>query len=119
MARATRIAYFLGLAGTLAFALARGARPGLGFLLGAALSVLNLRWWGRLVDSLGRGAGDPAHVPARASAAQLIRRFVFACAVVYVIVKVLGTALAAVLAGLFVTAAAVILDILYEAIFRR
>jgi ATP synthase I subunit len=114
-----RIACFLGASGTLAFVLARGPRPGIGFLCGAVLSILNLRWWSRLVDSLGRSEDDPAKVPSRASVGMLIRRYVLAGVAIYVIVKILESALVAVLAGLFVTVAAVILEILYEVLFRR
>jgi hypothetical protein len=117
--RAQRIAWVLGGIGTLAFTLARGPRPGVGFLCGAILSVLNLRWWGRLVDSLGRSESDPGHVPDKASVARLIRRYVLAGVAIYVIVKILETALAAVLAGLFISVAAVILEISYELIYRR
>jgi hypothetical protein len=115
LARMTRIAAVVGAAGAVAVAVVSGPRMGTGFLLGAAISFFNFRWWVNLAGAL----GGSAKVPVRASAALLGLRYVLVAAVVYAIVKILEIALAAVLAGLFVAVAAVLLELLYELIYAR
>jgi hypothetical protein len=93
----------------------KGLPGGVGFLVGAAFSVVNFRWLKQLTDALGR-KGPPK---------QLWRAVVFGGryflfgAVAYVIVKMFGINLLAVLAGLLVASAAVLLEIVYELIYAR
>lgn len=108
--RITGVAAGLAIAGVIAVLIWRGPRPAVGFLAGAILSLANLRWWTSLANALG-SASKP---PLRGSAALLALRYLAAAAIIYVIVRFLGTTLAAVLAGLFVSVAAVIVEILYE-----
>ena len=115
LGRMLRIAAVLGAMGTIAALAARGPRPAAGFLLGAVISLINFRWWVNLAGAL----GGSAKTPLRASAAILGLRYVLVAGVVYGIVKVLEITLAAVLAGLFVSVAAVILELLYELIYAR
>ncbi len=115
LARMTRIAAVAGAAGSIAVGVARGPRPAAGFLLGAIISFVNFRWWVSLAGAL----GGSAKVPLRASATILGLRYLLVAAVVYAIVKILEITLAAVLAGLFVAVAAVLLEILYELIYAR
>jgi ATP synthase I chain len=115
LARAARMAAVLGALGTVAILVARGPRPAAGFLAGALISLLNFRWWTRLAGAL----GDTGKAPMRGSAVFLALRYLLAAGAIYVIVKILETALAAVLAGLFVSVAAVILEILYELMYAR
>jgi hypothetical protein len=115
LARMTRIATALGVAGTIAAVAALGPRTAAGFLIGAIISLVNFRWWVSLAGALG-GSARP---PLRGSATILGLRYLLVAGVVYVIVKLLEITLAAVLAGLFVSVAAVILEILYELIFAK
>jgi hypothetical protein len=115
LTRMTRIAAVVGVAGSIAVTAARGPRTGAGFLLGAIISFVNFRWWVNLAGAL----GGSAKVPLRASATILGLRYLLVAAVVYAIVKILEITLAAVLAGLFVAVAAVLLEILYELIYAR
>ncbi len=108
--RITGVAAGLAIAGVVAIVIWRGPRPAVGFLAGAILSLANLRWWTNLANAL----GSTSKPPIRGSAALLALRFVAAVVIIYVIVKFLGTTLAAVLAGLFVSVAAVVVEILYE-----
>jgi len=108
--RMTRMASAVGAAGVLIVLLWRGPREALGFLAGAILSLLNFRWWKGIANALGPG-GTP---PLRASAALLFARYLLLAAAIYVIVKILEIKVAAVLAGLFVAVAAVLIEILYE-----
>jgi hypothetical protein len=115
LARMMRIAAVVGAAGTIAGVAVRGPRAAAGFLLGAIISLINFRWWVNLAGAL----GGSAKTPLRASAAILGLRYLLVAGAVYVIVKLLEITLAAVLAGLFVSVAAVILEILYELIYAR
>jgi len=103
----------VGLTGTVAVLAAEGVRPAVGFLLGATLSILNFRGLSILVNVLG-GSAKPGPL-----AAVLIGlRYVLMGCAIYVIVRFLGVTPAAVLWGLLAAFAAVILEILYELIFR-
>ena len=91
-----------------------GWRWGLGFALGAAASWLNFRWLKKLVDSLGHAAGGK---PPRNRAAILLGlRYVLLAAAGYAILSFSEISLTAALVGLFVSAAAVIIEILYQLI---
>ncbi len=115
--RALRRVRFLAMAvaltGTVAVLLAYDLRTATGFMLGAALSILNFRGLSMLVNVIG-GAGKPGPLAAVLIA---LRYLLIGCAI-YVIVRFLGVAPAAVVWGLLAAFAAVILEILYEFIFR-
>lgn len=107
------LAVVLGLTGTAAVLIAYGLRTATGFMLGAALSILNFRGLSMLVSVVG-GASKPG-----ALAAVLIAlRYLIIGFAIYVIVRFLGVTPTAVVWGLLAAFAAVILEILYELIFR-
>lgn len=108
---------FLSGAGVLVTAVYGGWRWGFGFVLGAAAGYLNFRWLKKLVDSLGEAArGKP---PRTRVAVFLGLRYLLLAAGGYVILNFSALSLAAALIGLFVPAAAVILEILFELIYAR
>ena len=111
--RVRRFAIVVGLTGTAAILLAYGLRTATGFMFGAALSILNFRGLSMLVNVIG-GAAKPG---ALAAVLIALRYLVIGCAI-YVIVRFLGVTPAAVVWGLLAAFAAVILEILYELIFR-
>ena len=106
----------LGILGALVALFWRGVNDASGFVIGSSLSLLNFKWWKGLANALGGPSGER---PLRANAVFLTARYGVAAALIYVIVRFLGITLAAVLAGLFVSVAAIILEILYELIFVR
>ena len=106
------LALAVGLTGTVAVLLAYGFRTATGFMLGAALSILNFRGLSMLVNVIG-GAKPGAF----AAVLIALRYLLIGCAI-YVIVRFLGVTPAAVVWGLLAAFAAVILEILYEFIFR-
>ncbi len=108
--RMSRMTAALGVAGALIAAIWRGPRAGVGFLAGAIISMISLRWW----TSLAGAIGSSGKAPMRGSVVLLSLRYLAVGGAVYVIVKILEIALAPVLAGLFVSVAAVIIEILYE-----
>jgi hypothetical protein len=108
--RIRKLTVILGLVGgAIAFA-AAGLNAAAGFITGAALSLASLHSWIRLAEML-----DPAapHRPGRASALFLALRYVVIAAALYVIVKYLRFTAAAMIVGLLVSFAAVVIDLLY------
>ncbi len=104
-----------GAIGTIVALWSHGIRGAAGFLLGALFSIFNFRSFKQLAHSLGRNG--PPNKGWRAFVFGA-RYFLFGI-VGYVIVKVFGISLLTVLAGLFVAAAAVLLEIIYELIYAR
>jgi hypothetical protein len=111
-----RVRFFaiaVGLSGTVAVLTVRGARPAAGFLMGATLSILNFRGLSMLVQVLG-GSAKPGPL----AAVLIALRYVLIGSAIYVIVRFLGVTAEAVVWGLLAAFAAVILEILFEFIFR-
>jgi hypothetical protein len=115
LTRIVRIAIVLGLVGTIVTLVQRGTWIAVGFLTGTILSLINFSTLRHLAEGL-EASGT---APMRGSALFFGLRYLILGGVVYVIVKVLGISLMAILAGLFVSAAAVIVEILYELVFSR
>ena len=105
----------IGLSSSIAAILIMGAKWGLGFLAGAALSVSSMEWW----KAIARGIDASGARPVAASAALLMLKLPILAAAVYVIVNVSGIASGAVIGGLLAGLAGVILGVLYEAIFPK
>jgi hypothetical protein len=113
--RMTLIGAVLGVAGALALLVLRGPRWGGGFLVGAAFSLLSLEWW----KAIGRGLGSSEKGSMLGSATLLFLRLPVVVAIVYVIVRISGIASGAVVAGLLVSTAGIVLEVLYEAAFPK
>ena len=94
----------------------RGWRDAIGFAVGSIFSALMFRWFHGIVDALG---GEKAP-PAKARLAWLgALRYAFIGAGAYVIMEVLHIDPAVIAGGLFIMAAAVILEILFQLIYAR
>jgi ATP synthase I subunit len=113
--RMVRLTFGVGAAGVILSLILYGPRIAAGFLLGATFSLLNLRWWTGVAEAIG-GSGK---APIRGSAGLLAMRYVFVAGAIYVIVKFLKITPAALLVGLLVSVAAVMLEALYEVISSR
>lgn len=110
LARIRRLMALLAALGAVAMLAAKGAAWGAGFLAGALAAMLNFRWLEQVAGGL-----DPARGPRRLRWAMLFGlRYVLLGAVGYVIVKVFGFSGLAILAGLLVAAAAVLVELIYE-----
>jgi len=114
--RIYRLTVALSVAGALAAAWVGGPPWGIGFLIGATISLLNFRWLHRLVDSIGP---NPRSHPGGTVRFFLVSRYVLFGVVGYVIVKYFKVNIMAALIGLFVAVAAVLIEILYELIYAR
>ncbi len=122
IARLPRWILFLTLAGVAPCYLHGGIPWIAGFLVGAVASYWNFRGIRRVVDTLARKAAEAsdASVPRpRASGAlfRVVLRFVLLGVGVFAILRVSEISVTAVLIGLFVSVAAVLLEILYELTF--
>jgi len=104
----------LGAAGCLVFLILRGWRWAVAYLLGAAASYLNFRWLKRVADGLG-GALTARLSPKFAILIGL--RYLLLGAGAYVIVNFTSLGLPAALIGLFVPAAAIMQEIIFELIY--
>src|SRR5450631_4383144 len=113
--RMTLIGVALGLTGSLVLLIVRGPNWAVGFLLGSGFSLSGLEWW----KAIGRGLDGSGKRPVWGSAILLSLRLPVVAAAVYVIVNISGIALGAVVAGLLVSTAGIVLEVLYEAIFPK
>jgi hypothetical protein len=115
LARINLLGTFLTVAGLIAASVCGGWKWAIGFLLGAAASWINFRWLKQMVNALGQAAaGKP---PKTRVAVFLGLRYLLLAAAGYVILNYSKLSVAAGLIGLFVPAAAVILEILFELIY--
>ena len=106
--RITRIALVLAAIGTAAAFLVATPKDAIGFLIGAALSLLTIRSWFKLAGSLGADGS----VPGGGAALFLVLRYVLIAGAVYATIKVLGSAPVALIVGLLVSFAAVLIELL-------
>jgi hypothetical protein len=113
--RMTLIGAALGVAGALMLLIARGPKWGAGFLVGAAFSLTGLEWW----KAIGRGLDGSGKRPMLGSSVLLMLRLPVVAVLVYVIVNVSGIASGAVVAGLLVSTAGIVVEVLYQAVFPR
>ncbi|MBM3745769.1 MAG: hypothetical protein FJW34_08220 [Acidobacteria bacterium] len=113
--RIFRGALVVGAAGTAMGVALQDWRWGLGFALGAAGASLNFYWLHRFVEGLAPGGPRPR----KWLLVALATRYLALGLAGYVIVKVFGLSLAAILLGLFVPVAAIIFEIIYELLYAR
>jgi hypothetical protein len=113
--RMTLFGAAVGIVGALTLLALRGPRWGGGFLVGAVFSLLGLEWW----KAIGRGLGSSAKGSILGSATLLILRLPVVALAVYVIIRISGIASGAVMAGLLVSTAGIVLEVLYEAVSQK
>lgn len=104
----------LGGAGTLIAWAVWGWRAGVGYLLGAGVAAVNFRWMHKAVQSLGAGKS-----PGKRMAVLLGLRYLALGAAGYVIVEVFGANLIALLIGLSVPVAAIVVEAVFELTYGR
>ena len=117
LTRIVRYMAVLTALGTVAVWFHGGWRWSAGFLAGALVSYLSFRGFERVANSL--GPATEAKPPRARVAIFLGVRYLLLAAAGYAIVRFSTLSLTAALLGLFVSAAAVILEILYELIYAR
>ena len=116
MRRIYRILAVVSVAGILGAIFLRGVSHGIGFAIGAAASAVSFRFMHRAVDMLGRQDGKRP----RMLAAWLFGfRYLIFGVMGYVIVKYFSISAVAVVTGLLVVVAAVLVEIIFELLYAR
>jgi hypothetical protein len=110
--RISKIMLALALLGASILATIKGARIGFAFLIGCAVSYLSFWGWQQVAAALGPS-------PKKRSSFGFTIRVILLGALACVIIKFLGLDVAAAVTGLLVSAAAVILELIYELIYAR
>jgi hypothetical protein len=113
--RVERLMWGLSAIAVIAFAATGRFSAVAGFLAGSMLAMLNFRWLKTAVNSM----GQTARPPRSRSAVFAGLRYLLIGLFLYAIVKYFGISVMAVLAGLLVPAAAVMLEIVYELLYER
>jgi hypothetical protein len=113
LARMLRGMVLLAAAGSLLLLLLRGWTWGAGFAIGSVVSWLNFRWLKQIAEALG------GKRPRARLALFLGLRYLLLSGGAYVIVRFTSISLPAALAGLFVSVAAVIVEILFQLVYAR
>ena len=111
--RIWKLIWTIGAGGAVVLVAWRGWWWGAGWLIGTAVSALNFRWLKQLVDGIGGQAAKPR------KAVFLGMRYLLLGGGAYVILRFSAISLPAALSGLFVSVAAVIIEILFELVYAR
>jgi hypothetical protein len=113
--RITRIALVLSVAGVLATWNLAGPREAVGFLVGTTLSLITIRSWFKLAGSL----GADGRVPGGGAAVFLVLRYLLIAGAIYATIKGLKSSPTVLIAGLLVSFAAVLLELLFGLMARK
>ena len=113
VARIWTLVWAIGAGGAVALVVWRGWSWGAGWVVGTSVSALNFRWLKQLTEAIGGAAGKPR------KAVFLGMRYLLLGGGAYVILRFSAISLPAALAGLFVSVAAVIIEILVELAYAR
>jgi len=107
--RMTRIAAVLGVAGVALTLALRGPRDSLGFLVGAVISLVTVRSWFKLAEAVG-ASGE---LPSAGSVLFLVLRYILIAGAIYATISVLRSNPVALILGLLVSFAAVVLEVVF------
>jgi hypothetical protein len=113
VARIWKLIWAIGATGAVVMVAWRGWWWGAGWVIGTTVSALNFRWLKQLVFAIGGEAPKPR------KAIFLGMRYVLLGGGAYVILRFSKISLPAALSGLFVSVAAVIVEILLELAYAR
>jgi hypothetical protein len=114
LGRITKVTLALAAAGLVAAAAWGGPRWASGFALGAAISWLNFRWLKQVVDALGQSRPTRKRVAILAGL-----RYALLGGGAYAILRFSSVSMTAALLGLFVSVAAVVVEICFELVYAR
>jgi hypothetical protein len=112
--RIAKASFVIAMAGLVAAAVLRGWTWAAGFALGAAVSWLNFRWLKQVVSALGDMRPTRKRVAILAGL-----RYALLGGGAYVILRYSSVSVTATMLGLFVSVAAVIVEICFELVYAR
>jgi len=110
--RVSWIILVLAVTGSSALGIAKGIGIGVAFLIGATVSYVSFWGWRQVVDALAPG-------PKKRSSFPFVLRILLLLVLAYGIIRYLGLNVAAAASGLLVSAAAVLLELIFELIYAR
>jgi hypothetical protein len=110
--RVTWIILILAITGSAVLGMMKGIRTGLAFLVGSTVSYASFWGWRQVVDAV-------APTPKKRSSFPFVLRILLLLVLAYAIIKYLGLNVAAAASGLLVSAAAVLLELVFELIYAR
>jgi hypothetical protein len=110
--RVSWIILALGVTGSAAIAWVKGVRIGLAFLIGAMVSYASFWGWRQVVDAVTPASRKRSSFP-------FVLRILLLLVLAYAIIRFLGLNVAAAASGLLVSAAAVLLELVFELIYAR
>lgn len=116
VSRMLRLMAVFAAGGTLLLFAWRGWKWGAGFAFGAGVAWINFLLLKKLADSLGATGSKP---PSSGSAVFLGSRYLILGAVVYATLRFTSISMLAAVIGLFVSLAAVLVEILFELVYAR
>ena len=117
--RVPRWSAILALIGAATVGYKMGPRPAAAFLIGAIGSYWNFRSWQRLVGRIADSVTNPAVAPGFGSALLILLRLSLLGVGAFVILRYSRESLVALLMGLFVSFAAVLVEILVAFLYAR
>jgi hypothetical protein len=112
--RISKATFAIGAGGLIASTAWGGWSWGAGFALGAVVSWLNFRWLKQVVDALGQSRPTRKRVAILAGL-----RYALLGGGAYVILHFSSVSMTAALLGLFVSVAAVVIEICFELVYAR
>jgi len=110
--RVSWIILALGVTGSAAIAWVKGVRIGLAFLIGAMVSYASFWGWRQVVDAVTPASRKRSSFP-------FVVRILLLLVLAYAIIRLLGLNVAAAASGLLVSAAAVLLELVFQLIYAR
>jgi ATP synthase I chain len=116
ISRMLRLMAVFAAGGTLVLFAWRGWKWGAGFAFGAGVAWINFLLLKKLADSLGATRRKP---PSTGSAVFLGSRYLILGAAVYATLRFTSISMLAAVIGLFVSLAAVLVEILFELVYAR
>jgi hypothetical protein len=114
LGRIAKASFAIAAGGLIAAAAWGGPSWGAGFALGAAVSWLNFRWLKQVVEALGQSRPTRKRVAILAGL-----RYALLGGGAYVILRFTSVSVTAALLGLFVSVAAVVVEICFELVYAR
>ncbi len=113
--RTRKIMLVLGIAALITAIAFFGWKIGVGFALGAAIAYLNFHWLTKIVAGISEAAAGSGTATGRRVVHRFVLRFVLMAVIAFVILVVSRESLYGLFAGLFLPAAAILCEAVYEA----
>jgi ATP synthase I chain len=112
--RIQKIMFVLGIATLITAWISFGWKIGVGFALGAAIAYLNFHWLTKIVAGISELTSGSGAATSRRVVHRFVLRYVLMAVIAFVILAVSRESLYGLFAGLFLPAAAILCEAVYE-----